>query len=56
MYLGFITYKKYNFFWNFFNTRLLRKFLGDSVASNTLYIVSMVLIVTGMLVATGIVQ
>lgn len=55
-FLGFITYKKYNFFWNFFNTRLLRKFLGDGLTSNILYIVSIVLIVTGMLVATGIVQ
>ena len=55
-FLGFITYKKYSFFWDFFNTKLLRKSLGNDVTSAVLYLVSIILIVTGFLVSKGIVQ
>ncbi|NLK98333.1 hypothetical protein [Defluviitalea saccharophila] len=53
VFLGFITYKKYSLFWNIINTRLLRKLLGDTVTSIILYIVSIVLIVTGVILTLG---
>ena len=53
VFLGFITYKKYNLFWNIIDTRLLRKLLGDTVTSIILYIISIVLIVTGVILALG---
>lgn len=56
VFLGFITYKKYNLFWNFFNTRLLRKSLGDRGTTIALYFVSIVLIVTGVILAIGLVS
>jgi len=56
LFLGFITYKKYSFFWNFFNTRLLRKYLGDNFTSATLYVVSIVFIVFGFLLSLNIIQ
>jgi len=55
-FLGFITYKKYSFFWDFFNTRLLRKYLGDDVTTIALYLVSSLLIIVGFLLSKGIVQ
>ncbi|MDR7856596.1 hypothetical protein [Tissierella sp.] len=55
-FLSFITYKKYSFFWDFFNTKLLRKYLGNEVTSVALYLVSIVLIIAGFLVYKGIVQ
>ena len=54
--LGLVTYKKYSFFWNFMNARLLRKWLGDIATSGVLYAVSAVLVVVGMLVAAGLVR
>lgn len=53
--LGFITYKKYNLFWDSHNTKVLRKYLGDNVTSIALYIVSIVLMVVGLLVSKGII-
>ncbi|MCK9524760.1 MAG: hypothetical protein M0R49_02380 [Limnochordia bacterium] len=55
-FLSFITYKQANWFWSFINTRILRKYLGDTVASITLYSVSMVLIVVGVLLAVGLIH
>lgn len=55
-FLGFITYKKYSFFWNAFNTRILRKYLGDKVTLVICYIVSFVLAITGIFVATGMIK
>lgn len=55
-FLGFITYKKYSFFWDFFNARLLRKYLGNDVTVVALYLVSSVLIIVGFLISKGIVQ
>lgn len=54
--LSYITYKKINFFWNFINTKLLRKYLGDNLTSLVLYIVSIILIITGVMVALSIIQ
>ncbi|SET60070.1 hypothetical protein SAMN05660297_02902 [Natronincola peptidivorans] len=56
LFLGFITYKKHSFFWNFYNTKILRKYLGDNATAGALYMISIVLIVTGFLVSTGILQ
>lgn len=55
-FLGFLTYRKHALFWNFINTRLLRKCLGDTVTLIILYIVSIVLIVVGILLAVGVVR
>jgi uncharacterized membrane protein YqaE (UPF0057 family) len=55
-FLGFITYKKQNWFWNLFNTKLLRGLLGNTATSVTLYIVSILLIVTGVLLSLGLVS
>lgn len=55
-FLGFITYKKNNWFWNLFNTKLLRGLLGNTATSVTLYIVSILLIVTGVLLSLGLVS
>ena len=54
-FLGFLTYRKHALFWNFTNTRLLRKYLGDTVTQTILYIVSIVLTVVGILLAVGVV-
>lgn len=54
--LGFVTYKRYSFFWDFINARLLRKWFGDSTTSRVLYVVSSVLVVVGVLVAAGLVR
>jgi hypothetical protein len=51
--LSIMTYRKYKLFWEFFNTRLLRKWLGDSLATVTLYILSIVFIITGILLSMG---
>lgn len=56
LFLGFITYKKSKFFWEFFNTRWLRKILGDDVTLIALYLVSGVLVITGLLLANGIIR
>ncbi|HBG01715.1 MAG TPA: hypothetical protein DDW87_09105 [Firmicutes bacterium] len=55
-FLGFVTYKKYSLFWNFFDTRLFRKYLGDIATSIILYTVSSVFIVVGALLAVGLVH
>jgi hypothetical protein len=54
-FLSFITYKKYSFFWDFFNTKVLRKYIGNEVTSVALYLVSIVLIVVGFLLSKGII-
>lgn len=53
--LSIMTYRKYKLFWEFFNTRLLRKWLGDSLATVTLYILSIVFIITGILLSMGVI-
>ncbi|MFA5635410.1 MAG: hypothetical protein WC977_05835 [Anaerovoracaceae bacterium] len=55
-FLGFITYKKYNLFWNIINTRLLRRLLGDTATSIILYLVSILFIAIGVLLAVGLVR
>lgn len=55
-FLGFITYKKYSFFWDFFNTKLLRKYLGNDGTTVALFLVSSALIIVGLLLSKGIVQ
>jgi len=52
-FLGLVTYKKYSFFWDFINARLLRRWLGDSTASGLLYVIAVVLIAVGAAVAVG---
>ena len=54
--LSYITYKKINIFWNFINTKLLRNYLGDILTCLVLYIVSIILIITGVMVALSIIQ
>lgn len=54
--LGIINYRKYKVFWEFFNTRLLRKWLGDSVTTVLLYIISIVFIVVGSLLSIGLIR
>lgn len=54
-FLGIITYKKYKLFWEFLSTRLLRRWVGDTVTTISLYIVSVVLIVAGLLLSVGII-
>lgn len=55
-FLGFITYKRYSFFWDFLNTKLLRKLLGDTAAVIALYVVSVLFIVIGILVSSSILK
>ncbi|NMB02042.1 MAG: hypothetical protein GX971_11105 [Firmicutes bacterium] len=54
--LGFLTHRKSGLFWNFVNTRLLRKYLGDDGTTTILYIVSLVLIAVGTIVAIGLIN
>lgn len=55
-FLGLITFKKYKLFWEFFNTRLLRKWLGDTFATVLLYIVSIMFIVVGIILSLGLLR
>lgn len=55
-FLGFITYKKHNWFWNSFNARLLRRFFGNAATSIILYVISILFIVAGVLLAFGLVS
>ncbi|MDF2547966.1 MAG: hypothetical protein K0R93_2864 [Anaerosolibacter sp.] len=55
-FLGFITYKRYSFFWDFLNTKLLRKLLGDTATVIALYVVSIMFIATGILVSSSILK
>jgi hypothetical protein len=54
-FLSIIAYRKYKLFWEFFNTRLLRKWLGDSLTTVLLYIISIVFIITGILLSMGVI-
>ncbi len=55
-FLAFMTYKKWSLFWSSVNTRLLREYLGDSVTSTILYVLSMVFFLLGVLLAAGVVH
>ncbi len=51
--LGILTYKKWSIFWDFLETRFFRKYLGDETTATILYVLSVVLIAVGLLVAAG---
>lgn len=53
--LAFLTYKKYDIFWGSHNTKILRKYFGDKVTSVIFYLLSILFIIFGYLVAKGIV-
>lgn len=56
MLLGILTLIKYKLFWEFLNTRLLRKWIGDFNTSIALYLVSMLFIIVGILLSLNIIS
>ncbi len=56
MLLGILTLIKYKLFWEFLNTRLLRKWIGDFNTSIVLYLVSMLFIIVGILLSLNIIS
>ncbi len=53
IFVWFVTYKKYHLFWDFFDAKLLRRFLGDTLTAYLLYLVSVVFIIIGYLLLKG---
>lgn len=54
--LGILTFTKFKYFWEFFNTKLLRKWIGDSYTSIALYIVSTFFIIIGTLLSLDVIR
>ena len=55
LFVWFVTYKRVPIFWNFFDTKLIRKFLGDIITAYLLYFLGAVFIVVGILLSKGII-
>jgi len=55
LFVWFVTYKRVPVFWNFFDTKLIRKFCGDTFTVYLLYFLGSAFIVTGILLSKGII-